>query len=172
VQLCSSTVTLFLGGKHFPPGFVLLFCFALENNVSLIFPFLLLDIFFIYISNVIPSPDPPSPKLPIQSTLPLLFWGCSPTHPPTPASPPHPDIPLHWCIGLSYPWCPTRPSSATLCSWSHGSLHVYSLVSGLDPGSSGGLVGSYCCSFYASANPGHIPNNISMFSTDHFFACK
>jgi hypothetical protein len=44
--------------------------------------FSLLDIFFIYISNVIPFPGFPSEKhpIPIPSTLPLL------TNPPTPAS--------------------------------------------------------------------------------------
>ena len=40
-----------------------------------------------------------------------------------------------------------------ICSWSHGSLHVYSLVGGLVPGSSGGLIGSYCCSSSEAANP-------------------
>jgi hypothetical protein len=33
------------------------------------------------------------------------------------------------------------------------SLHVYPLVGGLVPGSSGVLVGSYCCSSYGAANP-------------------
>jgi hypothetical protein len=62
---------------------------------SHLFPFLL-DIFFIYISNVIPCPTPiPTPGLPV-SPLPLLLWGCSYTHPPTSASPP--SIPLHWGI--------------------------------------------------------------------------
>jgi hypothetical protein len=37
--------------------------------------------------------------------------------------------------------------------WSHGSHHMYSLVGGLFPGSSGVLVGSYCCSFYGAAKP-------------------
>jgi hypothetical protein len=40
-----------------------------------------------------------------------------------------------------------------ICSWSHGSLHMYSLVGGLVPGSSGGLVGCYCCSSYRVVNP-------------------
>jgi hypothetical protein len=59
------------------------------------FPFLLLDIFFIYISNVIPFPGFPSKKhpLPISSTLPLL------TKPPTPTS--GPGSPPHWGIQLS-----------------------------------------------------------------------
>jgi hypothetical protein len=49
----------------------------------------LLDILFIYISNVIPFPNPlPETHYPIPS--PLLLWGWTPTHPPTPAS-----LPLH-----------------------------------------------------------------------------
>jgi hypothetical protein len=39
-----------------------------------------------------------------------------------------------------WPLLPLRANKATLCymcSWSHGSLHVYSLVGGLVPGSSG-----------------------------------
>ena len=42
---------------------------------------------FIYISNVIPFPDPP--RNPLSHPL-LLLGGCSPTNPPTPAS-----LPLH-----------------------------------------------------------------------------
>jgi hypothetical protein len=38
--------------------------------------------------------------------------------------------------------------------WSYGSLHVYSLVGGLVPGSSGEvMVGLYYCSSYGAANP-------------------
>ena len=40
-----------------------------------------------------------------------------------------------------------------ICGWSHGFLHVYSLVGGLVPGRSGVPVGSYCCSSYGAANP-------------------
>jgi hypothetical protein len=39
-----------------------------------------------------------------------------------------------------------------ICGWSTGSLRVYFLVGVLVPGSSGVLVGSYCCSFYRAAN--------------------
>lgn len=61
------------------------------------FFFLKLDISFIYISNVIPFPGfPPSWKHPIPSSLPLLLWGYSFTHPLTPTS--LPLIPLHWGI--------------------------------------------------------------------------
>ena len=39
-----------------------------------------------------------------------------------------------------------------ICSWSHRSLHVYSLVGGLVPGSSRGLLGWYYCSSHRVAN--------------------
>jgi hypothetical protein len=56
-----------------------------------------LFLFFIYFLNLftfqVLAPYPvPTPQPPIQS----LLWGCSSTHPPTPASPP--SIPLHWGI--------------------------------------------------------------------------
>jgi hypothetical protein len=48
-----------------------------QNIISISF---LLDIFFIYISNVVPFPSFPSEKSPILSPIPLL------PDPPTPAS--------------------------------------------------------------------------------------
>jgi hypothetical protein len=57
------------------------------------------------------------------------------------------------------PLLPLMPNKAILCfmcSCSHGSLHVYSLIGGLVPGSSGWgdcLVSWYCCSSYGVANP-------------------
>ena len=79
-----------------------------------------LDIFFTYISNVIP------------------FSGfCSPTHPlPLPSS----GVPLHSGIKLSQDQGPVLPLMTNkailccICSWSHGFLHVYSLVGSLIPG--------------------------------------
>jgi hypothetical protein len=66
---------------------------------------------------------------------------CSPTHSlPLPG----PGTPLHWGIEPSQdqgPLLPLMTNKATLsyiCSWSHESLYVYSLVGGLVPGSSGG----------------------------------
>ena len=64
-----------------------------------------------------------------------------PTHP---FLPPQTQIPLHWCIQPSQDQrtlLPLMPDKAILCytcGWSHGFLHIYSLVSGLVPGSSGG----------------------------------
>jgi hypothetical protein len=76
-------------------------------------------------------------KPPIPSPHPLP----SPTHP----LPPHcPSIPLHWGHGAFTgpgPLLPLMTGKAILCyicGWSHGSLHVYSLVGGLVSGSSGG----------------------------------
>jgi hypothetical protein len=71
--------------------------------------------YFIYISNVISFLAPPTHprKPPIPSSLPLLLWGCSSTHPPTPTS--LPSVPLHWghlsslhrTKDLSSHWCMT-----------------------------------------------------------------
>jgi hypothetical protein len=81
-----------------------------------------------------PPTLPPFPSLhedALPSTHPLLRY-C-------------PIIPLLWDIKHSQnPGIPLLliPDKAILChlfSWSHGSLHVYSLVGGLVPGSSGGL---------------------------------
>jgi hypothetical protein len=65
--------------------------------------------------------------------------------PPTyPLLPHHPNISPPLGIKLSQdqgPPLPLMPDKAILCnicSWSHGSLYVYSLVNGLVPGSSGG----------------------------------
>jgi hypothetical protein len=98
----------------------------------------LLDILFIYISNVIFFPGFPS-----ENPLSHPHSPCSPTHPfLLPCS----DIPLHWGIELSQdqgPLLPLMTNKAILCyiyicGWSHGSLHVYSLVVRLVPGSSKG----------------------------------
>jgi hypothetical protein len=81
-------------------------------------------------------------KLPIPSLVPLLLWGCSPTHPPL--LPQYLNIPLQWIIKPSQDQVPPlslMPDKAILCyiySWSHGYLHVHSLVDGLGPGCFGG----------------------------------
>ena len=54
---------------------------------------------------------------------------------------------LHWAIRSSQDQGPLfllmtdKVILCYICGWSHGSLHVYSLVGSLVPGSSGGLVG-------------------------------
>jgi hypothetical protein len=95
----------------------------------------LLDIFIIYISNDIPFPGFPS-----ENPLSYPPSPCSPTHPlPLPG----PDIPLQWGIKPSQDQGPLLPLISNkailcyICSWRHWSLHVYSSVGGLVPGSSG-----------------------------------
>jgi hypothetical protein len=103
----------------------------------------LLDNIFIYISNVVSFPDPPSPtkKKNKTKTLSLPCSSCSPTHS---LLLPGPDILLHWGIESSQDQGPllsmmtNKAILCYICSWSHGSLHVYSLVGGSGPGSSGG----------------------------------
>jgi hypothetical protein len=55
--------------------------------------YFLLDIFFIYTQMLSPLLVPPSKISPVLSSLPLLLWGCSSTHPSSPTS--LPLIPLH-----------------------------------------------------------------------------
>jgi hypothetical protein len=105
--------------------------------------YILLDYFFIYISKVIPFPGFPIPETPIPSSLPLLLWRCSSTHPPTPTYPPL--IHLPWGIYLAFieqrtidrilVLHKTKDKAITcyLCSWSQ----VYFLLDCLVPGSSG-----------------------------------
>ena len=82
------------------------------------------------------------PKIPYGILLPLILWGCSSTHPPTPVTPP--SITQHWCIespqdqGPPHPLMPDKAIFCYMCSWSHVSFHVYSLVGGWVPVSSGG----------------------------------
>jgi hypothetical protein len=104
-----------------------------ESGSSFMF---LLDIFIIYISNVISFPSFPS------NSPPLLFSPPSPAHQTTLV--PGPGIPLHWSIEHSPTldqgtFLPLMTNKIILCYiWSLESLHVYSLVGGLVAGSSGG----------------------------------
>ena len=74
---------------------------------------------------------------PIHSSLSLLLRQCS----PTPTS--QPGIPLHWGIkssqyqGHLLPLMSDNAILCYICSRSHESLHVYSLVGGLVLGISG-----------------------------------
>jgi len=78
---------------------------------------------------------------PLPYPFPLLPWRCFHSHPPTPTSMPrHHPTPRRG----AFTWPRTFPPiDAGQCHplphmwWSHGSLHVYSLVAGLVPGSSG-----------------------------------
>jgi hypothetical protein len=91
------------------------------------------------------SPFPVSPlETPIPSALFLFYEGVlASTHLLLPS---RPSIPLHWDIEPSQDQelflilMPDKDILCYICSWSHGSLHVYSLVGGLVPGSSGWLI--------------------------------
>ena len=75
------------------------------------------------------------------------------TYSPTPTS--LPWHPLCWGIEPLQgqgPHLPLMPDKA-ICSWSNGSFHVYSLVGGLVPGSSGGSSRLICSSSYVVAHP-------------------
>jgi hypothetical protein len=65
---------------------------------------------------------PPTHPFPPHRTNILLYWGIKPPQDQGPPLPLMRDKAILCCI----------------CSWSHGSLHVYSLVGGLVPGSSEG----------------------------------
>jgi hypothetical protein len=89
------------------------------------------------------SPFPVSPLQPPIPSLSPCFYEDPPL--PTDLLPPHcPRILLCWGIKSPQdqgPLLPLMPKKAILCyikSWNQGSLHVYSLVGGLVPGSSGG----------------------------------
>ena len=141
------------------------------NNINFfyfyfLYFFLVLVIFIGYIffkfSFQILSPLPRKPS--ILSSLPVLLWGCSSTHSPTPTSPI--SVPPHWASNdygyVQEPLLPLNPDKDILynvCSWSH----VYSLVDDYIPGSSCGLLGWYCCSSSGVAIP---LNSFSLFSID------
>jgi hypothetical protein len=83
-----------------------------------------------------PSSFLPSPKSPIHTPSP-----CSLTHQ---LLLPDPGIPLHWGIepsqdqGPPLPLIPNKVILYHICGWCHASLHVFSSVGDLVPGSSGG----------------------------------
>jgi len=91
-------------------------------------------------------------KYPIPSPSPCFYEGAP--HSTHPLPPHHSGISLHLGNSILKGFCSyrclTMPSSATY--WLEPWVHLYSLVGGLVPGSSGG-VGWYCCSFYGVANP-------------------
>ena len=81
------------------------------------------------------------PQTPIPSPFPASMRVFP--HPPTCSPPHHPSIPLHWGIepsqdqGPLFLLMPDKTILCYICRWSHGSLHMYSLVGVLVPGSSG-----------------------------------
>jgi hypothetical protein len=72
--------------------------------------------------------------------IPFPFTPCSSTHPHLL---PGPGIPPHWVTEPSQdqgllPLMTDKAILCYICSWSHESHHVYSLIGDLVPGSSGG----------------------------------
>ena len=124
-----STVIL---GSFFPPKRMYFLFLGLSYFFKLFF--LKIDIFFLYISNVISFPG--------------FLSKNSLSHAPSCSSSTHPlSLPVLAFLytgalsllrtkGHSSLCCPTRPSSATYAAGASGSLHVYSFVGGLVPGSS------------------------------------
>jgi hypothetical protein len=85
--------------------------------------------------------SPPETLYPIPPyPAPMRVFPCPPTYSclPTFTFPYTGASSLHKTKGLSSNWCLTSPSSATYPVGTIGSLHVYSLVGDLVPGSSGG----------------------------------
>jgi hypothetical protein len=101
------------------------------------------DIFFIYVSNVIPFPLSLPPNSLSLPSSPCFYEGVSP--PICPLPPSHLGIPAHWGIEHSqnqWPLLPLIPKKAIfyyIWGWSHGSLHLNSLLSGFVSGSPGGF---------------------------------
>jgi hypothetical protein len=89
-----------------------------------------LDIFIIYISNVISFRNSGSQKIPYATPCPCFSEGVPPPNqslwPPHPLPPPHPGILLtgasclHSTKVLSSHWCLTRPSYATYAAGAMG----------------------------------------------------
>jgi hypothetical protein len=121
-------------------AFLVFYIFYLFLLIFYLFTFQILSSFLVF-----PS------EAPVPSPLFLLLWGCSPTHPPTQSHltaltfPYTGALSLHRVKGFSSYWCHIRSSSATYAAGA-----MFTLVGGLVPGSSVGLVG---CSSYGVANP-------------------
>jgi hypothetical protein len=98
----------------------------------------ILHILFIYISNIILSRNPLS-----HPPFPCFYEGAAP--PSYRLRTPSSFIPLHWDMEPSQNQGPLLPLMSDkiflcyICSWSHGSLHLYSLVGSFVPWSSGGV---------------------------------
>ena len=91
------------------------------------------------------SPFPISlPENPYPTHLLLLLWECAPTHPSTLTSPTtHSPTLGHWAFTgprASFPTDAQQGRPLLYINQKHGSLHGYSLVGSLDPGSSGWLI--------------------------------
>jgi hypothetical protein len=111
-------------------------------KVFLFFPFFLFHFFYIgyftylhFKCFLVFPPKDPYPILP----SPYLYEGAPP--PSNPLLPHCPSIKPPEDQGSPIPLMPDKAILCYIYSWSHGSLHVYSLVGGLVPENSGGGVG-------------------------------
>jgi hypothetical protein len=107
-----------------------------------------LVILLIYNSNFIPLPGFPFANSLSHLPYPLFLWGCFPPYPPTPAL--SSSIPQSWGIepsqdqGPPFPVMSDKAILCYICSWSNGSIHVYSLMGALVLEKFQGLIGWYC----------------------------
>jgi hypothetical protein len=104
-----------------------------KKTKLLILPVVVVLFLFLFFFTLQHLPPPQETSYPI-----LLIWGYSPTDPPTPASPPWHSSTRGIDPSQDQGPLPLMPDKAILfyiSDWSHGSLHVYSLVGGLVPGS-------------------------------------
>jgi hypothetical protein len=79
-------------------------------------------------------------KLPIPFPSCCLYDGVPPLT--CPLLPHHPNFSLCWGQGSLLPFMTDKVVLCYICSWSHRSLHVYSLIGGFVPESSGQESGS------------------------------
>jgi hypothetical protein len=116
----------------------LVFSFFLNNYLEENF---VLCIFFIYISNIFPFPGLPFGSSLYHPHFPCFYEGVPLSNHPLPSS--CSGIPLHWDIkhfqaqGPLFPPVSNKSILCHICGQNHGSLHVYSLVGGSVPRSSG-----------------------------------
>jgi hypothetical protein len=106
---------------------------------------ILLDILFIYISNVILFPGFPSGNPLSHPPFPCFYEGAHPLTHPLMSLCSGKEQNLLFSLMLGHPAFTgpraSSPDKAIFCytfGWSHRSVHMYSLVGGLNPGSSGG----------------------------------
>ena len=138
---------------------------GLHVTILLLF---LLDIFFIYISNVFPFPGLPYTTLSLYS---MRVLPHSPTHYHLSAL----ALPYTGVLntlrpkGRSYHWCRTRPFFATYAAEAIGpSMCILWLVV-QSPGTPGGLACWFCCFPHGAVNPSvpSIPSPTSPSGTPH-----
>ena len=142
---CYKNVSYFIQFCHFTSSKCQ---YVISSNVFEYFMYFHFNCYHVILFSCFPSGTPLHPPPTSQKMLPL-----PPTHFHLPA---HPLIPLHWSIkpsqdqGSLLPLMSENAILCSICSWSHGYLHMYSLVGSLIPensGVSGCSTITYCISF-------------------------